>query len=209
MTTFYPALRDFRADPTDRRFGVLYAAARPWLSRAARAATARYAQLSLATDVADVENEGALALATAARRFVYLCDCGRAFVHLADFARHNRDAHGVRGAVPGVGLERFSRTSSILTMRRTANRLRNPDVVAEGVDPAIEVEADLDVLLESLRARLSGITRANFELYLRARLSSDPLEVRLIERIDVAGLRCEVRRILIGDNESSGGRAHA
>jgi hypothetical protein len=173
-------LRAYRANPTDARFVAVYRIAQPWLRSAAIATVGRYHNLTISGAVDDVVLEGALAISSSARRFVYLCDCGRAFVHVSDLAKHQRETHLRRGGCEVVSLERFVTTSARLAMKRTARRIVRPEILDpevestefDGLDPCrarAEVEARVvfAVLVSSVRDRLSARARVNLECILR------------------------------------------
>lgn len=184
-------LRSYRANPTDARFAAVYRVAKPWLRSAAIATVSRYPSLTVSGAVDDVVVEGALALSTSARRFVYLCECGRAFVHRSDLAGHQREVHRRRGGCL-VSLSRFARTSARLAMKRTARRIvrpeiLDPDVEPVGIDGEAEARVVFEVLVASVRERLSARARADLELILRRGLPSDD---------GIEDLRREVSNIL-------------
>lgn len=185
-------LRAYRAEPTDVRFADVYRVVRPWLRSAGIATIRKYSSLTVSGSLDDVMVEGALSISSAARRFVYLCDCGRAFVHLSDLAKHQREEHRRRGGCELVTLSRFATTSARLAMKRTAFRLvrpeiLDPDVEPRGIDGEAEARVVFEVLVSSVRERLSVRARVNLELILRRDLPSG-------EEID--DLRREVSNII-------------
>lgn len=167
-------LRAYRANPTDARFAAVYHIARPWLRSAAIATVCRYPNLTVSGAVDDVALEGALAISSAARRFVYLCGgCGRAFVELSSLGSHQRTEHRRRGGCELVSLSKFAQTSARLAMRRTARRIVRPEILdpdAEpiyGIDGEAEARVVFEVLVATVRERLSARARANLESILR------------------------------------------
>ena len=158
------ALERYRAHPTDAEFASVYHAIEPWLHRTSRAIVRSYSGLDVRTDGEDVKNEGAIALANATRRYVYLCDCGQAFLSRRTLHDHSIEHHARRGGAELVGIETFAKTSARLAMKRTAHRLVTPYVLQEDIDLGADEKAVARMEFAAL------LQRAQRHLTIRARV---------------------------------------
>jgi len=131
------ALLRYRSDPTDRNFSPVAALYRPWLLARGVSARRSFGSANVLAEVDDAVNEGLLALSRAARRYVYLCPCGRTFLERAAIRRHGRERHRVRGPVELVELPHFCEESARLAVRRTFSK-------SISLEPCLDDPADLD-----------------------------------------------------------------
>jgi len=159
------ALLRYRSDPTDRNFRPVAAHYRPWLVARGVSARRSFGSANVLAEVDDAVNEGLLALSRAARRYVYLCPCGRTFLERRAVRRHGREEHRVRGPVELVELPHFCEETARLAVRRTFSKSVSPEYRLDdpadldrrlGVDLGVEDRLLLDLALRRAGERLRG-----------------------------------------------------